>query len=349
MNILLTDLDGTLFNSDREISDKNLDTLNKLREMGMLRVIATGRSLYSALKALPQDIPIEYLIFSSGAGIMNWSSKEILYNVNMPPKQVDMVKNFLIYNKYDFFIQCPIPDSHFFYYFRSLTNNEDFEQRMKIYQPFAKNSINIVNESVEASQLLAILPENNEHIIPALEKKSLSVKIIRTTSPLDHRSQWIEFFHKSVSKANAAKWLIKKLSLSSSTSIAIGNDFNDEDMLNWADYAYVVENAQSFFRPEPQILQIFLEDQKIEVNLQTGKGIQEIVHKRFLLYDFNFLHLNHAKGWWTWTSDLYAILLVFLAISGMFVLKGKKGLNGRGKWFVVIGIILPVVFLIVYK
>ena len=48
-------------------------------------------------------------------------------------------------------------------------------------------------------------------------------------------------------------------------------------------------------------------------------------------------------------ADAYAILLLLLAVTGMFVLKGKKGLSGRGKWFVVAGLVLPVVFLIVLR
>jgi hypothetical protein len=110
----------------------------------------------------------------------------------------------------------------------------------------------------------------------------------------------------------------------------------------------IEESPQSSFRASPEVLQIFLENKKIELNLSSGKGVYEVVQKRFLLYSFNFLHLNHAKGWWTWFSDIYAVLLIFLAISGMFVLKGKNGLTGRGKWFVVLGILIPIVFLIMH-
>ena len=126
-------------------------------------------------------------------------------------------------------------------------------------------------------------------------------------------------------------------------------DNMDDVVAQVLNHLKISEKPQSYFRPEAGVLQIFLENQKIEINLQSGKGIQEIVKKRYLLFHFNFLHLNHAKGWWTWFSDLYAVLLVFLAISGMFVLKGKNGLNGRGKWFVVLGFLIPLVFLIIYN
>jgi len=62
----------------------------------------------------------------------------------------------------------------------------------------------------------------------------------------------------------------------------------------------------------------------------------------------NFLHLNESKKLWTWMADLYAIALALLAITGLFVLKGKKGITGRGAWLTGAGVVIPVVFLLMY-
>lgn len=111
----------------------------------------------------------------------------------------------------------------------------------------------------------------------------------------------------------------------------------------------IEESPQSTFRPSADNLNIYLEDQTIEVNLRSGIGRREIVAERPFLHDLNFLHLNHAKKWWTWFSDLYAVALLFLAISGLFVLKGRKGLMGRGKWLTGLGFLFPLFFLFLYK
>jgi hypothetical protein len=42
------------------------------------------------------------------------------------------------------------------------------------------------------------------------------------------------------------------------------------------------------------------------------------------------MHLNHPKKLWTWMADIYAAVLIILAVTGLFVLKGKKGITGRG-------------------
>ena len=48
---------------------------------------------------------------------------------------------------------------------------------------------------------------------------------------------------------------------------------------------------------------------------------------------------------WTAVADVYAGLLAFMAITGVFVLRGRTGLGGRGKWLVSAGVLVPVLFL----
>jgi hypothetical protein len=62
----------------------------------------------------------------------------------------------------------------------------------------------------------------------------------------------------------------------------------------------------------------------------------------------NSLHLNHYRGLWTYRADLYAVALFLLAVTGMFVIKGKKGITGRGAWLTGIGVLIPLVFLWMY-
>ena len=102
------------------------------------------------------------------------------------------------------------------------------------------------------------------------------------------------------------------------------------------------------FRPDPGSVDIFLQDGTIAVDLATGEATYQVVRPRFLLRAFNFLHLNEAKRLWTWMADLYAVALALLALTGLFVLKGKKGITGRGAWLTGMGVLIPVAFLLLY-
>jgi hypothetical protein len=58
----------------------------------------------------------------------------------------------------------------------------------------------------------------------------------------------------------------------------------------------------------------------------------------------NQLHLNAPKRLWTLVADLYAGALAALALSGLFILKGPKGILGRGAWFVGAGTAVPLLY-----
>lgn len=102
------------------------------------------------------------------------------------------------------------------------------------------------------------------------------------------------------------------------------------------------------FQPDPQTLRIFQSGNTITVNLKNGQVVQEKLKKRFLLYEFNVLHLNRIKSLWTIVADIYAVALGIVAITGLFVLRGKKGIKGRGAWLTGAGILIPLVFILVY-
>lgn len=101
------------------------------------------------------------------------------------------------------------------------------------------------------------------------------------------------------------------------------------------------------YEPDPEHVKIFLEGGTIVVNLGTGRGVLERLERRPVLYEVNFLHYN-PKRLWTWFSDAYCVALMILAITGMFILKGKQGITGRGAWLTGIGFVVPLVLLLMY-
>ncbi|MGE5682313.1 MAG: PepSY-associated TM helix domain-containing protein [Bacillota bacterium] len=102
------------------------------------------------------------------------------------------------------------------------------------------------------------------------------------------------------------------------------------------------------YQPDPDNLQIFVEGNTINVKLKEGEVTQEKINNRAVLKESNFLHLNAAKKAWTWVADIFAVSLAFLAVSGLFMIKGKNGIKGRGAWLTAIGIAIPLLFLMMY-
>jgi uncharacterized protein len=108
------------------------------------------------------------------------------------------------------------------------------------------------------------------------------------------------------------------------------------------------EPVRGSFLRSPTEVDIFLEETTITVNLERSEAALETIKGRPILRETNFLHLNESKKWWTYMSDLYAVSLLLLATTGMFMLKGKKGIKGRGKWLTAIGVAIPIAFLLLY-
>lgn len=103
------------------------------------------------------------------------------------------------------------------------------------------------------------------------------------------------------------------------------------------------------FRTDSATLRVFLPDGIVDLHLLTDTATVEIVRRRPVFQAVNFLHLNHPKKLWTWVADLYAVALGVLTVTGLFVLKGKSGITGRGAWLTAIGVAVPLLFLWIYN
>ena len=242
IRMVVTDLDGTLLGPDRSLSDRDYRTLVQLGDAGILRVIATGRSLYSAASVLADDLPVDVLIFSSGAGILDWSTRQILAARHLPAATVRMIAETLLAARLDFMIQEPIPDNHRFVFARSGRPNPDFERRIALYRDFARPVDADPKELGHACQIIVIVPDD-VRVFEQLKKDLRDANVIRTTSPLDGRSIWIEIFPADVSKGHAAQWLCDRRGIDPSRTLGIGNDYNDLDLLAWAGHSRVLANA----------------------------------------------------------------------------------------------------------
>jgi len=101
------------------------------------------------------------------------------------------------------------------------------------------------------------------------------------------------------------------------------------------------------YYPEPGRLKIFIDHGSYDIDRGSGQGYKETIRKRPVFFEVNFLHYNPGQAW-MWFSDIFSGALILLAITGLFVLKGRNGITGRGWWLTTIGLVLPLIGLIFY-
>lgn len=108
------------------------------------------------------------------------------------------------------------------------------------------------------------------------------------------------------------------------------------------------ETYKVFDFPTPTQVKIYYDNASFHVNFTEGKGVFESVKRRPVFYQANVLHRNSLKEW-RWASDAFAVFLIVINLTGIFVLSGKNGITGRGKWLIVAGFLPPVIALIVFE
>jgi len=106
------------------------------------------------------------------------------------------------------------------------------------------------------------------------------------------------------------------------------------------------EAPRSVVRMAPQQLKLFLDHRTLTVSVPGGSVADERSRRRVAFFEANYLHLNRGKGLWTWFADVYAVGLLLLACTGIFIVTGTKGLGGRGRWLLLAGLAVPLAYLV---
>ena len=106
------------------------------------------------------------------------------------------------------------------------------------------------------------------------------------------------------------------------------------------------DNYTKHYFPKEGQMKVFLKGgSSLVVNTQTGAAGYERLKRRPLLSDMVKLHYNPTK-WWTIFSDVFAVCLILITVTGIVMVKGSKGFIGRGGILFIIGIVIPVLFLV---
>ncbi len=241
--LFVTDFDGTLLRSDGLFMERDLAALEHLQDLGVTVAIATGRSLHSLSKAAPRRLPVDYIISSTGAGLSPYPEGTLIRKAELSKSEVERAVGVLRRGNLDFMIQNPLPHNHRFLYSRATEENPDFSNRIEYYRQFC-GPLGHTSTRMSASQLIAVLPPGDPSgVIREIRKELPDLSVIQATSPLDGRSTWVEIFPPGVSKSDTAECLCEILGIARENVMAVGNDYNDLDLLNWAGHKFVVENA----------------------------------------------------------------------------------------------------------
>lgn len=124
------------------------------------------------------------------------------------------------------------------------------------------------------------------------------------------------------------------------------NSFNKDEIIFILSEVGEQENYARHYYPNNNTLKVFMKDgSSLSINLKDGNAKYESIKKRFFFSQTTSLHYNPNR-WWTIFSDIFAVSLIIITISGAIISRGKNGLLGRGGFLFLTGILIPILFLI---
>lgn len=240
--LYVTDLDGTLFNSQAQISEYSLKTINKLIEEGMLFTYATARSLSSA-KKLTKDLKINCpVVLYNGAFIMDFANEEILEAKYFKEEDKEFLLSMIAKNKLDPLVYGSINGEEKVSWLLGKKN-----KGMENYLTSRKgdkrlNPLSDFRDLEKGDVFYFTLIDEKENLVPLYK----SIKDNPAYFCLLHQDiylgdYWCEIMPRDSTKANAVLKL--KEILQCEKIVFFGDAANDLPLFKVADEAYAVENA----------------------------------------------------------------------------------------------------------
>jgi len=245
VKMVVTDLDGTLLQSDQSISPTDKETLERLGNLGVCRVAATGRNLFKVRQVLDENSPFDFVIVSSGAGIIDWKTQKMIRALSIPAATTGEIIHFLIGEKQNFKVSRELPDNHNFGWWESYDCPE-IKRYVEHHKKFGDAVKIDPDKPFISSQMLMFFPRESNQFELFKEKILMTfpeLSVIRTTSPLSPDYTWMEIFPNGVSKAHGIEEICRITGINQNSTLGIGNDFNDLEMLDFTQHSYVVSNA----------------------------------------------------------------------------------------------------------
>lgn len=233
IKLVVSDIDGTLIDYDLTISSKLQKTVEKLRAKNILFTLATGRMFSSALpfaQKLNIDIPI---ITYNGALIQDAAKKTQLFSQKITPSASQLLLQTCQANNW--YVQCYIDDK--LYVAEDCSYARQYSSLAGV--PFYALGRDFFKLQTAQEKML-IIAETTEIVgIQDQLEQMVGSEICFTSS----KSKFIECVHRDVNKGRAIEQLARFLNIDINEVMAVGDSFNDVEMLKTAGLGVAMGNA----------------------------------------------------------------------------------------------------------
>jgi len=251
--MLVVDMDYTLLNKEKKVSDRNREALRKAMEKGVHVVVATGR-IYTSARVYAGLLGINTPIIASNGAIIREANfgnplhtEKIIYRSLLPAEAVaEMMR---LSHKYGLFCHLFTDDT---IYAEKLVNvslrytewnrylGEQDRVKIVIDEDLEKK---VVEKKLEV--LKAVVVDQDSRKIQCIREDIEKTGLVSVSQSLKDN---LEVMDKSVSKGNAVRILSEMLGVKREEIVAIGDNENDISMIEYAGLGIAMGNGEEVLK-----------------------------------------------------------------------------------------------------
>lgn len=231
--LIVSDLDGTLLDSNRKISQRTKALIKRFTEKGGVFTFATGRMEASVEKYLDYLEVLNPVIIYNGAKIVDIKNNIILYEDLL---DVELAKNTLkLSESYDWDVL--LYENKKIYVSKITPVIEEYMLKDGV----CCEAVGSLYDFLKGRPTKILIIGSPDYFLPYIERLKQ-----KSNSPINYvvsEYNYLEILPSSSSKGNALRELAKKLRIPIEQTIAIGDNLNDISMIKAAGVGVAVQNA----------------------------------------------------------------------------------------------------------
>lgn len=226
--IVALDLDGTLLDGNGQLSDKHIQIVKKTREAGVHVLLATGR-YYMQTNRIIDTLGFEDILVSNdGAVTLKADTREVLGEFSFSIHDVAQVIHYCREKRIHFSV-CTAFD----YFVESI---DDFQRKQcEKYE----TTYQVVEDVFSLDERIMKFTVSDNNYIGGWQKFEYPEHLRKRTDAEFFK----EIVHCDTFKTNAIQKVLQKLHINPSEMIAIGDYYNDLDMIEYAGMGIAMGNA----------------------------------------------------------------------------------------------------------
>lgn len=241
--LICMDMDGTLLNSKKEISERSIRAIEKAHDLGIKVVIATGRIFVSA-EYYGDIIGVKApIIASNGAYVREKDKNEAIYEEGLGEENYKLILEML--DKYDivphFYTDCTIYTGKLVHSSLSYNNaNKNMPINRQVKIRIIDNWDKFISSERPNFLKVMVVDDDGEKINRAKEE----FKKLNKFQVVSSLKNSFEIMSKSTSKGKALSRLCDYYEISKEEVIAIGDNENDISMITYAGLGVAMGNGE---------------------------------------------------------------------------------------------------------